>query len=562
MSFLTKVIQYRTVIKSLFGIPISVKDFGAVGDGVADDTAAIQAALALGKNVYLPGGTYKITDMIAITGNQKLYGDGRTESILYVDADFNMSASAVVQFQYLTTGAMDDVGIEFYQDTTITDRANLIQYPWAVKANTAPMCRIGNIRLSRAYNGIWLAGNSGGVYIGRIELGCLNKSFLVDGAMDFVHIESLHHWPFGFTGTNLYTSVFLDGNSTAFECGTCDGLAVDKLAVFSGKVKFITSTESYIPKIINTLQLDGDHSTFENDADFVQISKVYSTKTVAQINPSLKINAGLVMIGSYHHRGSRAAGTVDVTVTGGELQISSGHSANVSVGAGGFKVESGTLDLTNIKLGFAVSARTVPYIEQTGGVLKIIDCDAPAGGSGLGNVISVSTDSASNKIQNNNFSDWGVVLPSSATLGIYGPNRTGPTTYTPTVTFATPGDFSPTYTIQYGRMWREANGVRFEQRLIFSCNSYTTAAGDLIISGPPVTFKGLDTVGELTTQCYSIIDLSASRTQLGAVKQLATNTFKLSQSGDNLGRSNIGTSNIVPGAASVEIVLAGYIPTI
>jgi hypothetical protein len=41
---------------------VSVKDFGAVGDGVADDTAAIQAAIATGRTVWFPGhSTYRIT---------------------------------------------------------------------------------------------------------------------------------------------------------------------------------------------------------------------------------------------------------------------------------------------------------------------------------------------------------------------------------------------------------------------------------------------------------------------------------------------------------------------
>lgn len=40
---------------------VSVKDFGAVGDGVADDTAAIQAAIAAHANVYFPPGSYAVT---------------------------------------------------------------------------------------------------------------------------------------------------------------------------------------------------------------------------------------------------------------------------------------------------------------------------------------------------------------------------------------------------------------------------------------------------------------------------------------------------------------------
>jgi parallel beta-helix repeat protein len=43
---------------------VSVKDFGAVGDGVADDTAEIQAAvdsMSAGSSLYFPGGTYLVT---------------------------------------------------------------------------------------------------------------------------------------------------------------------------------------------------------------------------------------------------------------------------------------------------------------------------------------------------------------------------------------------------------------------------------------------------------------------------------------------------------------------
>ncbi len=56
------------------GAPVNVLDFGAIGDGVADDRAAINAAFAKvidrGEGtVYFPAGTYRITEQIGNTTN-------------------------------------------------------------------------------------------------------------------------------------------------------------------------------------------------------------------------------------------------------------------------------------------------------------------------------------------------------------------------------------------------------------------------------------------------------------------------------------------------------------
>jgi ribosomal protein L11 len=58
-----------------FGDAINVKDFGAVGDGVADDTADIQAALAVGVPVEFPAGTYIVSTLTPPTG-AVLFGHG------------------------------------------------------------------------------------------------------------------------------------------------------------------------------------------------------------------------------------------------------------------------------------------------------------------------------------------------------------------------------------------------------------------------------------------------------------------------------------------------------
>lgn len=53
---------------------VNVKDFGAIGDGTTDDTAAFNAAIATGEDVYLPSGVYAVTSLNALTAGQAFFG--------------------------------------------------------------------------------------------------------------------------------------------------------------------------------------------------------------------------------------------------------------------------------------------------------------------------------------------------------------------------------------------------------------------------------------------------------------------------------------------------------
>ena len=55
---------------------VSVKDFGAVGNGIADDTVAIQNALSASYNVIVPTGSYLISSTIAIPIKTRLFFQG------------------------------------------------------------------------------------------------------------------------------------------------------------------------------------------------------------------------------------------------------------------------------------------------------------------------------------------------------------------------------------------------------------------------------------------------------------------------------------------------------
>jgi hypothetical protein len=89
---------------------VSVKDFGATGDGVTDDTAAIQAAFATGKKViYMPAGVYKTTSTITVPAYYSLIGDGHTSE----NAVNDRAATVILK-------SFNGVGLIVLSDTLVT----------------------------------------------------------------------------------------------------------------------------------------------------------------------------------------------------------------------------------------------------------------------------------------------------------------------------------------------------------------------------------------------------------------------------------------------------------
>lgn len=58
--------------RATLGLQKTARDFGAVGDGVADDTASIQAALTAGYNVLFTPGKYRVTDTLYFSGHRQV----------------------------------------------------------------------------------------------------------------------------------------------------------------------------------------------------------------------------------------------------------------------------------------------------------------------------------------------------------------------------------------------------------------------------------------------------------------------------------------------------------
>lgn len=99
---------------------LSVKDYGAIGDGATDDTSAIQDAINAavgGGSVYFPLGTYRITSTLVVSSpNTNLIGVGGDSSH---DVGVSLGGAATI---LLWDGAADGVMVSFASPTGVSDQ--------------------------------------------------------------------------------------------------------------------------------------------------------------------------------------------------------------------------------------------------------------------------------------------------------------------------------------------------------------------------------------------------------------------------------------------------------
>lgn len=238
------------LVKSKFSeIHISVKDFGAVGDGVTIDTTAIQAAInrviALGGGtVYLPPGTYKIDQALTMTSatGMNIVGAGMgASSILSTHATanvFTVTSCASTAFQGFnvknsgsSTGAgfalsasnrtrFVDVGVDGLVSTNGTYRygvtlANLTQ-------TTFQDCRITTVNGDAASRGVLLTAASQTLFLGGFYNGHSGYNWELTGAcgsltaIGVTHNGSSVSFPAGFTLGTGRRFVFIGGSGLFF----------------------------------------------------------------------------------------------------------------------------------------------------------------------------------------------------------------------------------------------------------------------------------------------------------------------------------------------------------
>lgn len=405
-----------TNVQSKLRESVSVKDFGAVLDGIVDDTQAWRNALATGKQIWFPAGKSRITDQLVLQAGQTILGEGRTQSYFYIDSTFNMMASCVVQPGIFgLPGCLFNLGFQFVQDDQPV-RANVTAYPPAISCHDIPRVVLDNVRIENAYDGIKATGNAGGCYFGLLEIGALRRGVEIDGSLDFFHGGHWHFWPFEMTNQPLLSQVYYDGIGEAVSIGTADACEISSIATFRHKIVVKANASTAIPIQLGRVHLDGDDAEVRQAGGRLDIAQFYTTKSGTATNPSLYVTGGICTVGSCYISSTNTV--ADLQVAGGTLIVHGGEFNSIN-DTSVAKVTTGTLILDGVRIHAGQRVYTAPHVVQVGGCLKVKNCSWSDKGVATGTAVAYTSDENANECSSNDFGNWAYSPPANQQYGKY-----------------------------------------------------------------------------------------------------------------------------------------------
>lgn len=237
---------------------VDVRDFGAVGDGTANDAPAIQAAInalgAAGGTVNLGPRTYRLNSAITIANNSvRLQGAGFAEGGNPGDGT------------WLTVGSTAFTPITFTgvasRGSAVHDIAVRQAHGAAHNASWAPTnydyffkvvdCLGGvdfdNVMLSGINKGIY-CDNSGRTDFRRIRGQVFTTGIEIDRAFDTCRLMNIHFWPFWSSDDNIVRWQQANGDAIVFR--RVDGAFIDQSFVlgYRSMFRFTSSASGYTQK--------------------------------------------------------------------------------------------------------------------------------------------------------------------------------------------------------------------------------------------------------------------------------------------------------------------------
>jgi len=245
----------RALAISAKGGTVNVKDFGAKGDGVTDDTAAIQAAINLSVSYQLsiPKGTYKITSTLIVPSNTVITGTGA--SSVFAISSNQLADGTRISIKDASNVTIKDIKI--VETNEIPVRANVY--------GTITVDGSVNINLS----GIEVSGSNGaGICILNSQKSTLINVYVHDVMADGVHI-------------NYGSSNIIITNSNIVKCcDDCIGFATDN------------TTYGHVDGLLVNNCVIGDHTIVSGDVRNIGAGVSVIAGTNAVITNNIIRNCG------------------------------------------------------------------------------------------------------------------------------------------------------------------------------------------------------------------------------------------------------------------------------
>ena len=251
----------RTVASKL-NETVSVKDFGAVGDGVTDDTAAIQNALNTGKTLFIPDGIYNCTSPLTSSGkNVCIKGESKKGAVLLFSAaglNFSFDVASVTnipntvdlrEFTVRANSSITGIGVNLVWTTLVAQGRESAYLEINIECNDAGTgsfsTALSILNCFQSYfNGLYIIGAGTGT--GVIVDSCITAEFIKCDILGFA--------------TGFKT---LDTNHQ------CEGIIVSNCTIYN-----------------NTIGMDIGHAIFVNVSDTHVLGSTFAVKLTGYLSQS------------------------------------------------------------------------------------------------------------------------------------------------------------------------------------------------------------------------------------------------------------------------------------
>lgn len=222
---------------------VSVKDFGAVGDGVADDTAEIQAALDSGANtVFVPEGVYMVSATLNVPTNVTLEGSSPSAARIELMSSAANGTNIISVKQFVV---IRNLWIRGNWDLVSTGQLGIGIYANDLVATNIRGLNLDNVAVDRC--------KSTGIYVYEGAYIRMYNTLSDTNGLDAVHLEG--------SSPGSFTTTVIGGESTFSSCPNGYGLRLKNC---------LNSKYTFISEYTKGVAFEGEHRCLDFDTCYFE----------------------------------------------------------------------------------------------------------------------------------------------------------------------------------------------------------------------------------------------------------------------------------------------------